>query len=68
MNNYQNQLTQRRRAALWREIDRLNLRQRQGKRPDQIEFSATVVFAVLALSLLAGVGLGCWAAIQRWLP
>lgn len=69
MSDYQDHLAQRRRAALWREVDRLNtqhrrwLSSRQGKRPDQVAFSATVVFAVLVLSLLLGVGLGCWAAI-----
>lgn len=72
MNDYQDQLTQLRRAALWRACDRLRAERRtqarQGKRHDQVAFSATVVFAVLVLSLLLGVGVGAWAAIQRVLP
>lgn len=65
--NYQDQLIQRRRAALWRACDRLRAERRaqarQGKREDQVAFSATVVFAVLVLSALLGVGVGAWVAM-----
>lgn len=67
MSDYQDQLIQARRAALWRACDRLRAERRaqarQGKRADQVAFSATVVFAVLVLSALLGVGVGAWVAM-----
>lgn len=39
----------------------------QGKRPDQIAFSAAVVVGVVLLSALLGALVGAWVAIGRLL-
>jgi len=69
VSDYQEQLIQARRAALWRECDRVRAeRARQGKRPDQAAYSASVLLVVGALVVLAGVGCGVLVAIGRGLP
>lgn len=65
MSDYQHQLTQARRTALWRALRRHEdtVRVGQGKRADQVVFSLVVLVGCAAIGAALGAA---WAVWEAW--